>query len=226
MNSIKFLILVIEDEDELREGICELIEHFGYEAIPAKTGVEGLKLLLQKIPDVVLCDIMLPDMDGYEVLRRMKEIPCSTFKSKVSVLSTAFIFLTAKATHADIRIGMNMGADDYIAKPFSKEELLESIQARLEKLKELRRLQLHESIGANVDQTVSNERLEVLTKKEACIFDLIARGYTSDEIARTLFLSRRTIENHRNNISRKLNLSGPNSLVGFAIRSRVSKSLN
>ncbi|MDV6342460.1 response regulator transcription factor [Nitrosomonas sp. Is35] len=226
MNSIKFLILVIEDEDELREGICELIEHFGYEAIPAKTGVEGLKLLLQKIPDVVLCDIMLPDMDGYEVLRRMKEIPHSAFNSKVSVLSTAFIFLTAKATHADIRVGMNLGADDYICKPFSKEELFNSIHARLEKLKELRKLQMYESIRANQDQVVFNEKLDVLTKKEAYIFDLIARGYTSEEIARTLFLSRRTIENHRNNISRKLNLSGPNSLVGFAIRAKLSKTLN
>lgn len=224
MNSIKFLILVIEDEDVLREGICKLIEHFGYEAIPAKTGGEGLKLLLHKIPDIVLCDIMLPDMDGYEVLRRTKEMHSSIFSSKVSVLSTAFIFLTAKATHADIRLGMNLGADDYITKPFSKEELFNSIRARLEKLKELRKLRMLDSNCADQNRTDSNEKIENLTKKEACIFDLVAQGHTSEEIARILFLSRRTVENHRNNISRKLNLSGPNSLVSFAIRSRMSKS--
>lgn len=226
MNSIKFLILVVEDEDVLREGICDLIEYFGYEAISAATGAEGLKLVLQRIPDIVLCDIMLPDMDGYEVLRRIKEIPNSAFNTKVNLLSTAFIFLTAKATHTDIRLGMNLGADDYIAKPFSKEELFNSIHARLEKLQELRKMQMHESLFANDSQKVPDGRLETLTKKETCIFDLIARGYTSEEIARTLFLSKRTIENHRSNISRKLNLSGPNSLVSYAIRSRVAKSLN
>lgn len=177
------------------------------------------------MPDIIICDIMLPDIDGYEVLRRIKEIPNSAFKTKVNLLSTAFIFLTAKATHSDIRIGMNLGADDYICKPFSKEELQQSIRARLEKLQRLRKLQVHEQDIADNSQRVLNQKLEVLTKKETCIFNLIAQGFTSEEIAKTLFLSKRTIENHRNNISRKLNLNGPNSLLSFAIRSKALRPM-
>ena len=225
MNSIKFLVLIIEDEDELRDGVCKLIEYFGYESISAATGSEGLKLAIQRTPDIILCDIMLPDMDGYEILRRVKEMPDSIFK-KMTPLSTAFIFLTAKATHTDIRQGMNLGADDYIAKPFSKEELFNSIHARLEKLQNLRKLQINRELSSYNSKKARDEKLETLTKKETYIFDLIARGYTSEEISRKLFLSRRTIENHRNNISRKLNLSGPNSLVSYALRSRISGSLN
>jgi two-component system OmpR family response regulator len=225
MNSIKFLILIIEDEDALRDGICRLIEYFGYEAISAATGSEGLKLAIQRTPDIILCDIMLPDMDGYEILRRVKEMPDSIFK-RMTPLSTAFIFLTAKATHADIRQGMNLGADDYIAKPFSKEELFTSIHARLEKLQTLRKLQMKSELCSFDAKKAQDEKLVTLTKKEAFIFDLIAQGYTSEEISRKLFLSRRTIENHRNNISRKLNLSGPNSLVSYAIRSRITGPLN
>lgn len=227
MKATKFLILVIEDEDILREGICDLIEHFGYESISAANGLDGIKLVIQKTPDIVLCDIMLPDMDGYEVLKRIKQLPDSAFVEKLNLLSAGFIFLTAKATHADIRMGMNLGADDYICKPFSREELFNSIRARLEKIQKLRKSQIRNfSNSEENSNSVAEKELKNLTKKEACIFELISRGFTSEEIARSLFLSRRTIENHRNNISRKLRLSGPNSLVGYAIRSRVTKSLN
>lgn len=224
-SSAIILILVIEDEDNLREGICSILEHYGYEVISAATGAEGIKLILNKIPDIIICDIMLPDISGYEVFERVKQMSKSIFNSKVNLLSTAFIFLTAKATRSDIRLGMNMGADDYISKPFSKEELFLSISARLDKLQELKRLQKREQSFAIESHHFSNSVLKGLTKKEAYIFDLISQGYTSEDIAKILFLSRKTIENHRNNISRKLKLNGPNSLVNYAIRSKGTKTL-
>ena len=227
MNNIRFLILVIEDENDLRDSVCELIEHFGYEAISAATGVEGLRLILERTPDVVLCDIMLPDIDGYELMRRIKEIPHTVFNNKVNLLSSiAFIFLSAKATHSDIRIGMNLGADDYICKPFSSDELLNCIRARLDKLQKIRKAQINDLSLDAINPEFVDRELQALTKKEARIFDLIALGYTSEEIARILFLSRRTIENHRGNISRKLKLQGPKSLISYAIRSRMAKSIN
>ena len=120
------LILVIEDEKALRENISEIIAHYGFRVISTSTGEEGIRIALEFIPDIIICDIMLPGIDGFEVFIQVKQRP--------QLPATAFIFLTAKSTRSDTRIGMNMGADDYLTKPFTKEELINSIRARLEKL--------------------------------------------------------------------------------------------
>jgi len=206
------LILVIEDEKALRENISEIIAHYGFRVISTPTGEEGIRIALEYIPDIIICDIMLPGIDGFEVFARVKQIP--------QLPLTAFIFLTAKSTRLDTRIGMDMGADDYLTKPFTKEELINSIRARLEKLskKSKHQLEKDELIAATLEKMTS------LTKSERKILNAISEGYTTPQIAQKLFVSKKTIENHRVNISRKLNLSGPNSLISFALRLRAHHS--
>lgn len=118
-------ILVIEDQEDVRENITELLELSNYEVLNASNGKEGVKKALDSPPDLILCDIMMPEMDGYEVLYLITKNP--------STASLPFIFLTAKTEKADFRKGMNMGADDYITKPFEEMELLGAIERRLEK---------------------------------------------------------------------------------------------
>ena len=204
MNDIN--ILIIEDEKALRENITEIIAHYGFRVVAAATGEEGCERATQCAPDVIVCDIMLPGIDGYEVFTRIKQIP--------GCVSTAFIFLTAKLTRSDTRTGMDMGADDYLTKPFTKEELINSITARVEKLAKVRKS------NAEKDTLVEAafEKLPTLTKAERKVLNKISEGLTTPQIAEKLFLSKKTIENHRMNISRKLDLSGPNSLINFALR--------
>jgi len=117
-------ILVIEDEDFVRETIADMLEMKGYVAVTAANGELGMEHLQQFKPDLILCDINMPVMDGYEVLERLN--------SMNYLNNIPFIYLTAKATNDEMRKGMELGADDYIFKPFKANDLLNAISARLE----------------------------------------------------------------------------------------------
>ena len=122
-------ILVIEDEKDVRQSILDLLEYKGYEAIEASNGKEALELIKEIIPDLVISDIMMPELSGYTILHEFQNNPVTA--------SIPFIFLSAKADLTDIRKGMNRGADDFITKPFKANELLSSIEIRLKKKKSL-----------------------------------------------------------------------------------------
>ncbi len=119
-------ILVIEDEQFVRENIVEILEASGYNAVSAPNGAVGVTLALQHLPDIILCDVMMPELDGHGVLQ--------TLRANVLTANTPFIFLTARADTSDLRHGMNLGADDYITKPFRVSELLAAVETRLAKL--------------------------------------------------------------------------------------------
>jgi len=118
-------ILLIEDEENVRENILELLEAAGFEVIEAKNGYIGIDLAKAREPDLILCDVMMPEIDGFGVLTALRQDSV--------MASIPFIFLTAKATKTDFRQGMEMGADDYITKPFTRAELLGAIVSRLKK---------------------------------------------------------------------------------------------
>ncbi|MEH1872345.1 EAL domain-containing response regulator [Nostoc sp.] len=118
-------ILIIEDEEAVRENILDLLEAEDFETIGAANGRIGLHLAISEVPDLILCDMMMPQLDGYGVLTALRQEP--------STATIPFIFLTAKSAKSDFRQGMNMGADDYITKPFTRAELLSAIINRLEK---------------------------------------------------------------------------------------------
>ncbi len=118
-------ILVIEDNKHVRENTAELLALAGYAVVTAENGKMGVEKAKEFAPDLVICDIMMPQMDGYDVLR--------TLAQDSTTSSTPFIFLTAKTDRADMRMGMNLGADDYLTKPFEEKELLDAIFCRLNK---------------------------------------------------------------------------------------------
>ncbi|TKC62124.1 response regulator [Pedobacter hiemivivus] len=118
-------ILIIEDHDGIRGNIVEILEMAKYTVFEADNGKVGVEMALKHIPDIILCDIMMPELDGYGVLYMLNRY--------VETASIPFIFLTAKAEHNDLRKGMEMGADDYLTKPFDDIELLNAIDVRLRK---------------------------------------------------------------------------------------------
>ena len=118
-------LLVIDDHDDIRENIAEILTLAGYEVFTAPNGKRGVETALKENPELVICDIMMPELDGYGVLHLLRK--------NESTLETPFIFLTAKTERADFRKGMEMGADDYITKPFDDIELLNAIEIRLKK---------------------------------------------------------------------------------------------
>ncbi len=125
-------ILVIEDNAEVLENICEILELSGYAVIPAENGKSGVKKAINDDPDLILCDVMMPELDGFGVLQILN--------NNAKTYSIPFIFLTAKAEKEDFRKGMTLGADDYITKPFDDTDLLQTIARRLEKSERIRSL--------------------------------------------------------------------------------------
>jgi len=118
-------ILVIEDERLVRDNILDCLEDGGYEVVGVDNGQVGLDWASEHKPDLILCDVMLPELDGYEVLRSLRQEPTTAL--------LPFVFLSAKVEKAEIRHGMNLGADDYITKPFTPDELLDTVAARLKR---------------------------------------------------------------------------------------------
>ncbi|MBL0103349.1 MAG: response regulator [Bacteroidetes bacterium] len=118
-------ILLIEDNKEMRENTAEILELANYQVVTAPNGKAGVEKAAAEMPDLIICDIMMPDLDGYGVLYLLGK--------NHSTAGIPFIFLTAKAEKADLRKGMSMGADDYLTKPFEEMELLNAIETRLKK---------------------------------------------------------------------------------------------
>jgi two-component system sensor histidine kinase/response regulator len=116
-------ILVIDDTIELREEIESLLELEGYEVISADNGIQGLELARSMLPDLIICDVNMAGLDGYEVFKELHAHKETEF--------IPFIFLTAMSSKHDLRLGMNLGADDYLTKPYEQDELLNAIQTRL-----------------------------------------------------------------------------------------------
>ncbi|HSI69984.1 MAG TPA: response regulator [Gillisia sp.] len=125
-------ILFIEDDTVVRENTAELLELADYNVVTASNGKIGVELARQEIPDIIICDIMMPELDGYGVLQSLSKDEATHH--------IPFIFLSAKTEHKDIRRGMDLGADDYLTKPFEEEELISAIESRLAKVSILKKI--------------------------------------------------------------------------------------
>jgi CRP/FNR family transcriptional regulator, cyclic AMP receptor protein len=119
-------ILLIEDNDDIRSNTAEILELSNYKVIVAENGKVGVEKAIEHMPDLIICDIMMPVLDGYGVLHAIHR--------NEAIKNTPFIFLTAKTERSDFRKGMEMGADDYITKPFSGTELLSAVESRIRKI--------------------------------------------------------------------------------------------
>lgn len=128
-------IVVIEDHKDLQDNLQELFELHGYVVFTASTGEEGIELVREHSPHVVLCDIVLPGIDGYHVY--------SSLATGEHLSKTAFLFLSSRTHLHEIRKGMNLGADDYLTKPINENELLAAVNARLHRFTQLRNGHIH-----------------------------------------------------------------------------------
>jgi CRP-like cAMP-binding protein len=164
-------ILLIEDNPDVRENTAEILELANYEVLTAVNGKIGVEMAKKEIPHLIICDIMMPELDGYGVLHMLSKNP--------STASIPFIFLTAKSEKDDFRKGMNLGADDYLTKPFDDLALLDAIEMRLAKSDRLKEAAGGNSDNASgvasrgleaLDKLLSDERKMVTIKKKHSVF--------------------------------------------------------
>lgn len=165
-------VLVIEDMAEVRENIQEILEISGYEVVAAADGAEGVDLAIKETPDLILCDVMMPRIDGFNVLNILSK--------RSETADIPFIFLTAKTEKDDFRRGMDLGADDYLTKPFSIDGLLKVVETRLKKSERLKafnktdeglRAFINEAKGYEELKKLSNDRRIKSYKKRDILFE-------------------------------------------------------
>ncbi|MGE5431378.1 MAG: LytR/AlgR family response regulator transcription factor [Syntrophomonadaceae bacterium] len=143
---MKKRILIIEDEDEILDNIKILLEAENYDVLSANTGELGISTAREYLPDLIISDIMMPGIDGYGVFRQLSEFEETT--------AIPFIFLTAKAEYKDLRKGMELGADDYLLKPFNSSDLLSAVKTRLDKYQAIRAKLLSENSASDSTEEV------------------------------------------------------------------------
>ncbi|MDB6123279.1 MAG: two component transcriptional regulator, LuxR family [Pedosphaera sp.] len=177
-------ILVIEDEPEMRRNLTTILRLEKFHPIAAENGRVGIELAAKESPDLILCDVMMPELDGYGVLQALRE------NSKTSAVP--FIFLTAKGEKPDIRAGMNLGADDYLTKPVAKADLLNAIRSRLERASQ----QVRPEFKPNFNSAKPLENVLGLTPRVAEALLWLAQGKTNGEIAMILGNSESTVKKH------------------------------
>ncbi|MBK1987201.1 response regulator [Sphaerospermopsis aphanizomenoides BCCUSP55] len=169
------LILVIEDEIQILLNLREILELSEFSVITATDGKMGLQLAKTKHPDLILCDIMMPELNGYEVLTELRREPRTA--------NIPLIFLTAKAERHDFRQGMDLGADDYISKPFESAEILHAVEARLERNSLLNQAYLKESQKTEtLQQEMKKNRTELQNSQQLAQI----RGKLLDKISQDL----------------------------------------
>lgn len=171
---MKKTLLIIEDNEDIRESTAEILELADYLVLQADNGKIGVELAQKHHPDLILCDIMMPELDGYGVLYMLNKNP--------ETAAIPFIFLTAKAERIDMRKGMEMGADDYLTKPFDDVELMNAIESRLNKkeqqqafyskaLESLQTLANHGNGIAELKKIVSERKIRSVKKKQVIYYE-------------------------------------------------------
>lgn len=183
-------ILIIEDEPNMRHNIATLLKLEGYGVLEAANGRTGVELARAHAPDMILCDITMPDMDGFTAISHIRSTP--------ALDSVPFIFLTARAELKDVRAGMNLGADDYLPKPFTAADLLAAIDARM-----IRVQSVQDAATPSFDSAEPLERLG-LTPAEATVLLWMAQGKSNAAIAAIVSSSVATVKKHAQRIFDKL----------------------
>jgi DNA-binding NarL/FixJ family response regulator len=210
-------ILVIEDQRQMLENLVDLLELEKFKVFSARDGSQGIALARQHRPDLILCDVMMPELDGYGVLRALR--------ADKTTSTVPFIFLTAKSDAADLRTGMNLGADDYLTKPVTRRDLLAAIAARLKQ----RQVQ-DDRVGGvagcfrlDFSNAAPLESLG-LTQREAEVLLWVAQGKTSAVVASILGISTATVKRHLLHTFAKLGVETRNAATLLALEVLNSSS--
>lgn len=176
-------ILVIEDETEMRRNITTLLRYYDYEPVAAESGRAGVEAARREKPDLILCDVMMPGLNGYSVLQ--------TLQTDAALARIPFIFLTAKGEKDDLRSGMNLGADDYLTKPVANADLVRAIEARL------RRTEQQTNREFKPDFSSAKPLLALgLTPRAAEALLWLAQGKTNLDIATILGITESTVKKY------------------------------
>lgn len=196
-------ILLIEDHAPLRRNLHDILVLEGFQVLEAGDGPTGLAMAKAHLPNLIICDIMLPGMDGLEIL--------AALRSHAATRSLPFVFLTAKGDPPDIRAGMNLGADDYLPKPVSSVDLLSAIRSRL-----ARATQQRLRTAPNFTNYAPLEKLGI-SPREAEVLLWVAQGKGNHDIAAILNLSPATVKKHTIHIFEKLGVESRVSAMLIAI---------
>jgi DNA-binding NarL/FixJ family response regulator len=206
-------ILIVDDDITLRTAMIRYLQNRGYSVKDAGSGVEGLTAFEQDTPDLVVSDVMMPEMDGYEFCRRLRT-------TRLGQL-VPFIFLSSRKDVDDRVQGHQMGADDYLVKPFEPKELVAKIEAQLERSRRIhseivRLIQQSNGAMAGSPSPVATLTPLPLTPAEEKVFWEVIQGFTNKQIGDRLFVSPRTVQTHLSNILSKLQLENRSQLIRFA----------
>jgi DNA-binding NarL/FixJ family response regulator len=203
-------LLLIDDDPNLVLLVKDYLELRGYEVVTAKNGREALRVLEKNLPSLIICDVMMPEMDGYSFVKRVRDNPQTSW--------LPVLFLSAKGQIQDRVTGLNTGADVYMVKPFEPDELVAQIEASL---KQTARMQQQQN--APIEGEVSiNVPFDVdLTPTEQKVIQLVAKGMSNREIAAGLSVSQRTVESHVSNMLGKTGLNNRTELARWAIEQRM-----
>ena len=204
-------ILVIEDEPEMRRNITTLLRYHDFEPIAAENGRVGIEAARREKPDLILCDVMMPELDGHAVLQ--------TLQADARLARIPFIFLTAKGEKEDLRSGMNLGADDYLTKPVANADLVRAIEARL------RRSEQQAAQEFKPDFSSFEPLLQLgLTPRAAETLLWLAQGKTNSDIATILGITESTIKKHVQEMFEKLGVETRGAAILRALEQLSSHS--
>jgi len=207
------LILIIDDDVSCRDSATLILTLEGFDVQEANDGATGISMIREGRPDLILCDIMMPGLGGYSVLEFLK--------SGSDFTNIPFIFVTALNDRADMRLGMSGGADDYLTKPFTSEELLAAVIGRLHRFEMVR--QTKEKSIFMADYALLTQQI---TEREREILLLVGQGLTSSQIAKRLTIRANTVNAHRANIMRKLDVPNAANLARWAVITELMSSVN
>lgn len=206
-------LLLIDDDPNLILLVKDYLEFRGYEVVTAENGREALEVLEKEIPDMIICDVMMPEMDGYTLVDHVRQDPRTSW---VPVL-----FLSAKGQSQDRVKGLNTGADVYMVKPFEPEELVAQVESSL---KQATRLIHHSGTATDTGPKIQVPFDVELTPTELKVVQFVARGMANREIAQEMNVSQRTIESHVSNMLGKTGLHNRTELARWAIESSMAWS--
>ncbi|HAX75952.1 MAG TPA: DNA-binding response regulator [Cyanobacteria bacterium UBA11372] len=203
-------LLLIDDDPNLILLVKDYLEFRGYEVVTAENGREALEVLDREMPDLIICDVMMPEMDGYTFVKHVREEPRTSW---IPVL-----FLSAKGQSQDKVKGLNTGADVYMVKPFEPEELVAQVESSL---KHTSRLLQHQAKGDEATRIQVPFDVQ-LTPTELKVVQHVARGLANREIADELNVSQRTVESHVSNMLGKTGLHNRTELARWAIENHMA----
>ncbi|MEN9205460.1 MAG: response regulator transcription factor [Thermostichales cyanobacterium BF4_bins_65] len=203
-------LLLVDDDPNLVLLVKDYLEFRGYEVVPASNGNEALEVMKTYSPDLIICDVMMPGMDGYTFVETIRGNPATDW--------IPVIFLSARGQTADRVRGLTTGADVYMVKPFEPEELVAQVESSLKHTERLMQMQ-----GTQVQPVLQVSPDVELTPTETKVIQFVAKGMSNREIADNLGVSQRTVESHVSNMLAKTGLHNRTELARWAIESGIGK---